>query len=437
MEAGAAIDIPSECRPYRPHGAARDLMYCKATEVLVSGGAGTGKTRAVLEKLHLICQKYPNVRGLICRKERASLSETTLVTWEDKVVQAGFFADGGKRSHRQTYDYPNGSKVVLGGLDNPIKIMSGEYDVVVVDEATAITEDDWEFLVSRLRNHKMPYVQAIAACNPVHPTHWLKQRADRGRMEHLTSRLTDNLSFYDPAKGEWTPEGLSYKTAVLDGLSGVRRERLLDGKWVAQEGRIFDAFDHATHVVKLDATKDFFSGGFFGAQDWGYVHPGVFQIWGLDGDGRMYLVYELKQTKKTIDWWASKVKAACNAFGVHVVTCDSAEPAYIAQYRRHGIGAVEAFKAVIPGITAMSQRLLVQPDGKPRLYLLDDSLVDRDESLVAARKPWSLALEMDSYVWADTQKEQPVKEDDDSVDCARYAVAHADKLGGGHLVFKG
>ena len=44
-------------RPYRPYGAAYDMWCCRAPEVLIEGPAGTGKSRAVLEKINLACMK--------------------------------------------------------------------------------------------------------------------------------------------------------------------------------------------------------------------------------------------------------------------------------------------------------------------------------------------------------------------------------------------
>jgi hypothetical protein len=36
---------------YRPAGSARELFHCRESEVLLSGAAGTGKSRACLERL--------------------------------------------------------------------------------------------------------------------------------------------------------------------------------------------------------------------------------------------------------------------------------------------------------------------------------------------------------------------------------------------------
>src|SRR4051794_40072044 len=111
-------------RPYQPWGVALDLFYCREPEVLLDGPAGTGKSRACLEKMHLVLAKYPNSRGLMVRKTRASLTQTGMVTFERHVLPV----DSPVRFHTQDQEYrfPNGSVLVVGGMDKAIKVMSAE-----------------------------------------------------------------------------------------------------------------------------------------------------------------------------------------------------------------------------------------------------------------------------------------------------------------------
>lgn len=410
-------------KPYCPQGAAKALFYCKDKEILMVGSAGTGKSRAALEKAHLILQKYPKSRYLICRKTRRAMTQSTLVTWESKVVTDGFFKDNIQRSHRQSYMYPNGSELVCGGLDDPANILSTEFDGVIVDECTQISEDDWETLISRLRNGKVPYQQAIGCCNPDSSSHWANLRANSGAMTRLISKHEDN-----PAV---TPEYLE----MLNRLTGVRRLRLLEGKWCSAEGQIYEGYDASVHLIHLDTTKAFFSGGFFGAMDFGFTHAGVLQVWGLDHDGRMYLVHEVMKTQEGISWWIEQARKAVTMFGFNLFVCDSARPDHIDALKKKGLNATEAYKAVTIGINAVQERLKVQGDGKPRLYIFDDALETPDPKLVEAKKPWCLSQEIESYVWADNNKEEPKKENDDSCDTMRMAVAHADGLKYGKLIF--
>src|SRR4051794_38595855 len=110
-----AVAFAPAQRAYRPFGSARSLMFDRSPEVVISGPAGTGKSRACIEKLHLCALNYPGMRGLIVRKTRESLTESALVTFEAKVLPEGSpIARGPQRRLRQAYHYPNGSEVVVG-----------------------------------------------------------------------------------------------------------------------------------------------------------------------------------------------------------------------------------------------------------------------------------------------------------------------------------
>src|SRR5438552_18558621 len=82
------------------------------------------------------------------------------------------------KSTMQQYQYrKNGSILAIAGLDKSSKVMSSEWDLIYVQEATELDEDDWESLTTRLRNGMNIYQQLIVDCNPDAPTQWLKQRA--------------------------------------------------------------------------------------------------------------------------------------------------------------------------------------------------------------------------------------------------------------------
>ena len=209
-------------------------------EIVVSGPAGTGKSRACLQRLHADLQRYPGARALMLRKTRVSLTQSALVTFERDVLPAGSpVAMGASRGTRQGYQYPNDSLLVVVGLDIPSRVMSSEYDLIYIQEATELDENEWEYLTTRLRNGRMPCQQLIADCNPDRPTHWLKARCDSGRCRMLESRHEDNPLLWDDGNGRWTEAGTSY-IARLDALTGARRERLRYGRWAAAEGLVYE-----------------------------------------------------------------------------------------------------------------------------------------------------------------------------------------------------
>lgn len=415
---------------FAPRGAARDLMLAKDREVLIEGPAGTGKSRVAMEKAYLLAHRYPGMRGLFVRQTRASMTDSTLVTWEEKVVPPGSpLLDGPKRTQRHSYMFPNRSEIVIAGLDKSSKIMSTEYDFVLVDEATETAEGAIEDLTTRLRNFVMPYQQLVASVNPGPPSHWLNQRANRGAMRRLRSRHRDNPRLFNARTGRWTAEGTLYM-ATLDALTGVRKLRLRDGIWAMADGMVYDGWDPERHLVNSFAIPP--SWRRFRVIDFGYTNAFVCQWWALDDDSRMYRYREIYRTQRLAEDHAREIVAlsAGERIELTIADHDAEDRATLAA---HGVPTRPAFKSVSRGIQATQARLRPAGDGRPRLYLLRDALVARDPDLAARKLPTCTEEEVEGYVWAQgaggKAKEEPVKLHDHGVDTLRYAVAYADGLG--------
>jgi len=165
--------------------------------------------------------------------------------------------------------------------------------------------------------------------------------------------------------------------------------------------------------------------------DWGFTNPGVIQVWALDGDGRMYRVCEVYQTRRTITWWAETAARLEREHGVEVFVCDPSEPSFIQELVNAGLQARQANNEVTRGIQAVQDRIKRAGDGRPRLFFFRDALTERDEVLAEAKKPTCTEEEIDAFVWpkdvsGKAVKEQPVKLDDHGCDTMRYAVLEAD-----------
>jgi len=402
------------------YGGAREFARYKGPEALIHGPAETGKTISALWKLHLCALKYRGTSIVIARKVRDTIYPTVLRTFMGKVLAEGCGVThyGGEKP--EWFDYPSGSRIWIAGLDRPGKVLSAEHDIIYVNQAEELTLEDWETLTTRTtgRAGHMPYAQTIGDCNPAYPSHWMYHRAS---LRLFYSRHEDNPVLYDQATGVLTEQG-SRTMAVLDALTGVRKERLRYGRPAQAEGAVYDEWDESRHLIYDDQAP--VVRRYMAAQDWGYTNAGVLGVWAIDGDGRMALVRQVYRTGCTNDWWVDTALELEREYGrFQAVACDPSEPAYIAAYRKEGLNAVAADNAVLPGINAVKERL-----SKDRLFVLRSSLQDVDETLREARKPASVQDEFPAYVWANrATKEEPVKEDDHGMDMVRYAVRWVDR----------
>lgn len=430
------LAAPSVVR-FEPRGAALDVLTRKDNEVLLSGAAGTGKSVGALMKLHLACLNTPNVRALIVRKTHASLTASTLVTFRQKVAAEALAAGllrfyGGSAQEPAAFRYANGSTITVGGLDRATRLLSTEYDLCFIDEAIEVTEEDIDTIVTRLRNGRLSYQQLIMATNPGPPTHHLKQRADAGRCTILYSRHEDNPRMYQD--GEWTDYGRDYLER-LETLTGARYQRMRWGKWVAAEGLVYEAYDPAVHLVDRFDIPDTWTRWW--SIDFGYSNPFVWQEWAEDGDGRLYLAREIYQTKTLVEDHAKHILSLVKddnggwlAPRPRAVLCDHDAEDRATLERHLGMSTIPAKKTVSDGIQAVQARWRPAGDGKPRLYVMKDALVRRDQDLSDAKKPTCTAEEINGYVWDNRPgkppKEAPVKEDDHGMDALRYVVAERD-----------
>jgi PBSX family phage terminase large subunit len=419
-------------------GAAFRAQSITEHEWMLAGPSETGKTWAALWRLDKLLTETRNAQAALVRKVAADIGPTVLRTYK-KVIersQSGAHAYGGEKP--EWYDYPSGSRLYIGGMDRPGKVLSGERDFVYVNQAEELSLEDWETLTTRTtgRGAVTDTPMLFGDCNPGPPTHWI---INRPTLTVLHSKHEDNPSLFDE-HGGLTPQGVR-SMRILDNLTGVRQKRLRSGLWVAAEGTVYE-FDRAIHLI--DPFPVPASWARMRAIDFGYTNPFVCQWWAIDPDGRMYLYREIYMTHRTVKVHAKKIKELERWYRDD--GSDNPEREYIAYtvadhdaedratLEEEGIGTSTANKAITSGIQKTEERLKVAGDGKSRLFVMRGALVERDEEYLSRQKqPVSTEQEFDMYMWpkgADgkPRKEVPLDMYNHGMDAMRYAVM---KLDGG------
>jgi hypothetical protein len=205
--------------------------------------------------------------------------------------------------------------------------------------------------------------------------------------------------------------------------------RLARGMWVQAEGVVYDTWSDALHMV--DAMP-------YGWESWrkirvidfGFVNPLTCLWFAISPDGVMYRYREIYMTKRTVKDHAEQIKLLSQGEHYEATICDhDAEDR--ATLEQAGIYNIAAIKDVSRGIQMVQQRLACSVNEEPRLFLLKGALVEADEALVQARKPFCTEQEFAVYAWqkmpdGKPNKEEPQKVSDHGLDALRYGVVYVD-----------
>ena len=256
--------------------------------------------------------------------------------------------------------------------------------------------------------------------NPDYPDHPIKvnyinrtgEKLENGRIRIKSHhfQLDDNI-FLDKTYIE------NLKKATPAGMWYNRR---IKGLWVAAEGVIYENFYKEIHTIEPMRISDDWRR--IRSIDFGFKNPFAC-LWGaIDNDGRIYIYHEYKKSETLIKDHAyyiknfielNKDKKPIN-YDVTVADHDAQERA---EYEALDVYTRAANKDVNVGLQKVSERLIVQPDGKPRLMIFNNCK--------------ELVKELQAYVWEPKKegkpyKEQPLKVNDHLCDCLRMLVMEVD-----------
>lgn len=213
-----------------------EFLMCDASEVLYGGSAGGGKSDAGL----MAALRYVDVPGYsagIFRRTFADLALPNALMDRARRWLAGTEAKWNDQSH--SWRFPSGATLTFGYLQDPgdeLRYQGSEFQFLFFDELTQLREDQYRYLISRVRrlsNSAVP-LQVASGTNPGGPGHeWVMQR-------FLTEGVANGRAFI-PARLRDNPhlDQESYERG-LQQLDPVRRAQLLDGDWtVRQPGNLF------------------------------------------------------------------------------------------------------------------------------------------------------------------------------------------------------
>jgi hypothetical protein len=426
----------------------------------------TGKTFGIMYVLHCLLSMYPGTKWLAARKRHVDLVGSSLATFRESVLDerenVHFFS--GNKERPAAYEYPNGSLMVVNGLDRPGKVKSMDFDGMYICEATDCDLEDIEMChirLARRKDSRLPrrFQKLLMDFNPSFPDHFLNLRMNSGLTHRLNSRHEDNPFLYDSVKHDWTEAGRRY-IAELETLTGVRLARYRYGIWAAAEGTVYeDSWDRNRNVIdRFPIPKEWPR---YMLVDFGYTNPFVCKWYAMDPDGRFICYREIYMTKRLVEDHCKTIATVSGWFHLlprdhqkhadrpaewadplpREIICDHDAEDRATLERHLGLFTTPAVKNVSGGIQVTAARYRPAGDGIPRLRYFRDCLVERDRELAAKKKPTSSIEEPDGYVWKQGAggvivKEEPVKEDDHGMDTDRYLCSRFDLQSSGVSYFR-
>lgn len=387
--------------------------------IIMRGSAGSGKSMDTAQFYILRLMKDKG-RNLLCvRKTDVTNRDSTFAELQSAIFR--LFGDSYDRywkinaSNMIIECLVNGNQILFRGVNDEkqreklksITFKRGKLTDVWIEEATELTQQDFEIIDDRLRG-KLPeglFYQIRLTFNPVSATSWVKAEFfDREDPDVLTHKSTylDNR-FIDRAyyrrmerRKEVDPEG--YQVYGL-------------GEWGETKGLIL----HNWQAVEVPEDLEWYDDVAIG-QDFGYNHANAVYPIGIK-DGNLYILPGLYGYEKdTAEWIREADKVGIPKD--RIMWCDSAEPDRIKMWREAGYKAMAVSKE--PGsVKAQIDWIKGNPTGK------DDRAIKR--MIYIAHENVNFLKEIQQWKWRHDDKrniylDDPVPFFDDAMAALRYGV---------------
>lgn len=316
------------------------------------GSAGSGKSYTIAQRIIIRCTKEP-IRVLVCRRYATTLRNSCFALFKEILTKWKLLPYVKIKETDMSITFPNGSQIIMVGLDTEEKLLSlTNISTVWVEEAYEVEKSKVEQLNLRMRGTAANQ-QLILSWNPISKHSWLydftvKNPPENSVFIHSTYKdnpflnpeyvqALDEMEIRNPEKyrvygrGEWGVDssGLvikNWKTESFDAMAlaaaGLEHRAGMDLGWIDKSAIIDTLYDKANHTIYV--FNEFYKSG---------CQPS-----------------ELAAAIKDMNLAKSKIKV------------DAAEPRTIQFFRNEGINAEGAAKgkdSVKAGLMFLQDNLII------------------------------------------------------------------------------
>ena len=320
------------------------------------GSAGSGKSYTIAQKLIIRCFKE-RVKVLVCRRYATTLRNSCFSLLKEILDKWQLSQFVKIKETDMSITFPNGSKIIMIGLDTEEKLLSlNDISVIWVEEAYEVEREKVEQLNLRMRGAALNQ-QLILSWNPISKNSWLYKftvEAPPASSVFLHSTYKDNPFLnaeYIAALDEMAVRNPAKYRVYGLGLWGVDSEGLVIKNWRAE----------AFNPMELAAL--------------GYEHRAGLDLGWIDKTAIIDTLYD--KANKTIYVFNEFYKSGCQleeiAAAIDTMNLkksklyvDAAEPRSIQYFRNNGINAIACAKgkdSVKAGLMFLQDNyIIVHPD---------------------------------------------------------------------------
>lgn len=318
---------------------------------IVWGGAGSGKSHIVARKIlyRLLKEQHVKHNFLVIRKVDRTIKRSVFTLLRNLIARWRLTQQFDVNLTDKTITYkPNGSQIMFSGLDDVEKLKSIEgVTSIWCEEATELSQEDFEQLDLRLRGEHGCLKQITLTLNPISEQHWIKK-----------------IFFDSPMDGVFTLHTTYLDNAFIDAEYKMVMENKKKtnpryyniyalGNWGTAEGLVFTNVQHRLirpdEIAGLDCVQGL---------DFGYTNdPTAFCQSYVDHAAKRIYVYDGFYEKGLSN---AKIADQIKAIEAHKhkTVADSSEPKSIDYIKGKGVrveGAAKGKDSVSAGIDFLSE----------------------------------------------------------------------------------
>lgn len=243
------------------------------------GSAGSGKSFSLAQKILIRCCKEP-IRVLVCRRYATTLRNSCFALFKEILAKWKITQYVKIKETDMSITFPNGSQIIMVGLDTEEKLLSlTNISVVWVEEAYEVEKEKVEQLNLRMRG-QAENQQIFLSWNPISKQSWLydftvENPPQNSIFHHSTYKdnpflnaeyvaALDEMAVRNPQKyriyglGEWgvDAEGLvitNWRREEFDPLAlaaqGLEHRAGMDVGWVDKSAVIDTLYDKENKII--------------------------------------------------------------------------------------------------------------------------------------------------------------------------------------------